>query len=342
MSNPIVIYLSCLGLSMVMTPIVSRLALLLGAVDRPNHRKVHHKHMPTMGGLAIFGAFYVGHLVFRYPHFQFQGIFLGGLLILVAGMLDDLYGLSPKWKLLAQFLAATIVIFHGQVYFREMNLPFLGLVNPGIGGIFLAYLWIVGMTNAINLIDGLDGLASGVSSITFLTMYLMAAPMNDYFTMTYALILAGRTMGFLIYNFHPAKIFMGDTGAMFLGYVVAVMAMMGLRNATFSSFMVPVILLGVPVFDTLFAMIRRKLQGKPMTQADKGHLHHLLLKVNESQTKTVLIIYGISILLSAVAVVYNTISTTVGIVLMLLVYVVVRLITGSVLGKERDDDHVEQ
>ena len=198
------------------------------------------------------------------------------------------------------------------------------------------------MTNAINLIDGLDGLASGVSSITFLTMYILAAPLNDYFIMAYALILAGSTMGFLIYNFHPAKIFMGDTGDMFLGYIIAVMAMMGFRNATFISFVVPIIILGVPVFDTFFAMVRRKLQGKPMTQADRGHLHHVLMRLNESQTKTVLIIYGISIFFSAVAVVYNTISTTVGVSIMLVAYVVVRMCSRKLLKKGMDANHVEQ
>lgn len=334
--NPIVIYLACLVIAMVLTPTVARLAILVGAVDKPNHRKVHSKHMPTMGGLAIFFAFFLGHLIFRYPHFQFQGIFYGGLIILAAGIVDDLFGLQPRWKLLAQFIATTVVIFYGQVYFHSFTIPYVGWVDPGFVGYIITYLWVIGMTNAINLIDGLDGLASGISSITFLTMYFLAAQVNDYFVMTYALILAGSTMGFLIYNFHPAKIFMGDTGAMFLGYIVAVMAMMGFRNATFISFVVPILILGVPVFDTVFAMVRRKIQGRPITQADKGHLHHLLMDLNRSQTKTVLIIYGISILFSAVAVIYDTVSPLMGVGLMGAGYILARFGLKRMIGRETE------
>ncbi|MBF7096139.1 glycosyltransferase family 4 protein [Alkalibacter mobilis] len=334
--NPLLIYITCLAIAIGLTPLVSKVAIAVGAVDKPNKRKVHKVLMPTLGGLAIFGAFYAGHLLFRYPHYQFNAIFIGSLIILVTGIIDDIFDLSPKIKLLAQFTAASVVIFYGQLYFRSFTFPFIGVVDPGYLGCVVAYLWIIGMTNAINLIDGLDGLASGVSSITFLTMYYLAAQMNDYFIMTYALILAGSTMGFLIYNFHPAKIFMGDTGAMFLGYIISVMALMGFRNATFISFVVPVLILGVPVFDTLFAIIRRKLSGKSVIEADKGHLHHVLMAQNASQTKSVLIIYGISILFSLVAIVYNTISAQMGVVLVVCVYLMIRILSRKMFKNKEE------
>lgn len=329
MNQPILIYLTCLGIAVALTPIVSKVALSLGAVDKPNTRKVHTKLMPTLGGLAIFGAFYIGHLIFEYPHFQFGGIFIGSLIIVATGIIDDIYELSPKAKVLAQIAAATVVIFYGQLYFRSIDLPIVGEIRPGYFGYVLTYIWIIGITNAINLIDGLDGLASGVAAITFLTMFVLATQMNDYFVMTYALILAGSSTGFLVYNFHPAKIFMGDTGAMFLGYIISVLALMGFKNATFISFVVPILILGVPVFDTAFAIIRRKLRGQSFAQADKEHLHHLLMSSNASQTKTVLIIYGISALFSAVAIIYSLVSPNLGLIILVLVYITIEIVAGK-------------
>ncbi|HCX64586.1 MAG TPA: undecaprenyl-phosphate alpha-N-acetylglucosaminyl 1-phosphate transferase, partial [Eubacteriaceae bacterium] len=204
-----------------------------------------------------------------------------------------------------------------------IDLPFIGPIDPGYFGYLLAYFWIIGITNAINLIDGLDGLASGVGTITFLTMYVLAIFVNDYFVMTYALILAGSTAGFLVYNFHPAKIFMGDTGALFLGYIISVLSLMGFKNATFISFIVPIIILAVPLFDTFFAIVRRKMRGQSFSQADKEHLHHLLMTNNDSQRKTVLIIYAISLLFSGVAIVYSMVSPEIGVPMVIGMYVLI-------------------
>ncbi|NTW72974.1 MAG: undecaprenyl/decaprenyl-phosphate alpha-N-acetylglucosaminyl 1-phosphate transferase [Eubacteriaceae bacterium] len=324
------IYLTCLGLSILMTPIIAKIAIKIGAVDKPNKRKVHTNLMPTLGGLAIYISFFIGHLLFKYPHFQFNAIFIGSLIIVVTGIFDDVYDLSPKGKLAAQFIAASIVIFYGQLHLETLELPIFGLIELGYFGYLFTYIWIIGITNAINLIDGLDGLASGVASITFLTMYVMAVSVGDNFVMTYTLILAGCTSGFLVYNFHPAKIFMGDTGALFLGYIISVMSLMGFENATFISFVVPILILGVPVFDTLFAIIRRKLKDQSVTQADKEHLHHLLMGTNRSQTKTVLIIYGISILFSLVAIIYSRVSPELGIVILIAVFIIIEVIAGKI------------
>ncbi|MFZ7133058.1 MAG: MraY family glycosyltransferase [Eubacteriales bacterium] len=318
----IMIYIVSCGAALVATPIVSRLSIMIGAVDKPNNRKVHDKNMPNLGGLSIFAAFLLGHAIFYYPHRQFSAIFLGSIIIIITGILDDIYELSPKIKILAQLIAAGIVIFYGHLYLTAVNIPFVDkIVDLSYFGYFLTFLWIIGITNAINLIDGLDGLASGVSTITFITMYVLATLKQDYFVMTYALILAGASTGFLVYNFHPAKIFMGDTGAMFLGYMLSVLSLMGFKNATFISFVVPILILGVPVFDTFFAIIRRKLRGQSFAQADKEHLHHLLMTTNSSQTKTVLTIYGVSILFSIVSIIYSIVSAEIGLIILIILFV---------------------
>ncbi|MFZ7119650.1 MAG: MraY family glycosyltransferase [Eubacteriaceae bacterium] len=322
----IIVYIVCCILTIAITPLISKISIKYGAVDKPNNRKMHDDVMPTLGGLSIFAAFFLGHLLFGYPHFQFKAILLGSIIIVITGVVDDIFDLNPKMKILAQLLAATIVIFYGQLYLKTVDLPIVGTIKLSYLGYFITYLWIIGITNAINLIDGLDGLASGVSTITFITMYILAIIKKDYFVMSYALILAGSSTGFLVYNFHPAKIFMGDTGALFLGYILSVLSLMGFKNATFISFVVPILLLGVPVFDTFFAIIRRKLRGQSFAQADKEHLHHLLMTTNASQTKTVLIIYGISIIFSVVSVVYSLVSEELGLMILIILFFLIEYI----------------
>lgn len=331
----ILIYLFCCSVAMAITPFISKFAIKIGAVDKPNKRKVHDKLMPTLGGLSIFTAFLLGHVFFGYPHFQFKSILIGSIIIVISGVIDDKFDLSPKFKVLFQLAAASVVIFYGGVYLKSITLPILGTIKLNYLGYFLTYLWIIGVTNAINLIDGLDGLASGVATITFMTMYILAAIEGDYFVMTYALILAGSSTGFLVYNFHPAKIFMGDTGALFLGYIISVLSLMGFKNATFISFIVPILILGVPVFDTFFAIIRRKLRGQSFAQADKEHLHHLLMTTNRSQTKTVLMIYGISIIFSGVAIIYSVVSSKLGLTILVFLFVFIQYYAGKIglLGK---------
>ncbi|MPW27187.1 undecaprenyl/decaprenyl-phosphate alpha-N-acetylglucosaminyl 1-phosphate transferase [Alkalibaculum sp. M08DMB] len=326
----LLVYIVCCSIAIAVTPIIAKISIKIGAVDKPNNRKVHEKIMPTLGGLSIFIAFVLGHVFFGYPHFQFKAIMAGSIIIIITGIIDDIYDLDPKLKLIAQMVAASIIIFSGGLYLRSINLPIIGLVELNYFGYFLTYLWIIGVTNAINLIDGLDGLASGVATITFMTMYILAIIEGDYFVMAYTLILAGASTGFLAYNFHPAKIFMGDTGAMFLGYIISVLALMGFKNATFISFVVPILILGVPVFDTAFAIIRRKLRGQSFAQADKEHIHHLLMTSNASQTKTVLIIYAISILFSAVAIIYTLVSPNLGFGILVVLFIIIQYIATKI------------
>ncbi|TGB02381.1 glycosyltransferase family 4 protein [Halobacillus salinus] len=296
--------LFCLIASILITPLVKKLAVKIGATDQPNHRKVHQIVMPRLGGLAIFLSFATG-MLFFFPESELTWpILIGATIIVITGVLDDIMELSPKLKLLGQ-LVATGVVVSGGVVVEFINLPFGGQIEFGILSIPITVLWIVGITNAINLIDGLDGLAAGVSSIALLTISGMAITMGNVFVVFAGFMMLGATVGFLVYNFYPAKIFMGDTGALFLGFMISVLSLLGFKNVTLFSFIIPVIILGVPISDTLFAIVRRVLQKKPLSAPDKSHLHHCLINLGYSHPETVLIIYAVASLFSLAAVIFT-------------------------------------
>ncbi|WP_404356214.1 undecaprenyl/decaprenyl-phosphate alpha-N-acetylglucosaminyl 1-phosphate transferase [Cytobacillus firmus] len=294
--------LICFAASIIITPLVKKLAIKIGAVDKPNQRKVHQKVMPRLGGLAIYLSFIIGLLVLRPGGEYFLPILIGSIIIIITGVLDDMIELSAKFKLLGQ-LAAALVVVLGGVNVDYINIPFIGELNFGPLSIPLTILWIVGITNAINLIDGLDGLAAGVSSIALITISGMAILKGDMFVVSMGLIVLGSTLGFLIYNFHPAKIFMGDTGALYLGYMIAVLSLLGFKNVTMISLIIPVIILGVPISDTFFAIIRRIVNKQPLSAPDKSHLHHCLLKLGFSHRQTVLLIYAMAAMFGLAAVI---------------------------------------
>ena len=285
--------LLCFIASLAITPLVKKLAMKIGATDKPNQRKVHSKIMPRLGGLAIFISFLIGLAFLRPQDEQLGAIVIGAFIIIIIGVMDDMMELSAKVKFLGQIAAALIVVLNG-VQVDYINLPFGGGLELGILSIPLTILWIVGVTNAINLIDGLDGLAAGVSTIALVTISAMAFVKGDVFVFSIAIILIGSTLGFLKYNFHPAKIFMGDTGALFLGFMIAVLSLLGFKNVTMLSLIVPVIILGVPISDTFFAIIRRIVNKKPLSAPDKSHLHHCMLRLGYSHRQTVLIIYAMA------------------------------------------------
>ncbi|PLS17856.1 undecaprenyl-phosphate alpha-N-acetylglucosaminyl 1-phosphate transferase [Bacillus sp. M6-12] len=297
--------LICFIASIIITPIVKKFALKIGATDTPNQRKVHQKIMPRLGGLAIYISFIIGILILNPYNESIIPILIGSVIIIVTGVLDDLFELSAKIKLLGQVAAALVVVVAGGVQVDYINLPFNGEIHFGIFSIPLTIIWIVGVTNAINLIDGLDGLAAGVSSIALITISAMAFLKGEVFVLSVALIVLGSTLGFLVYNFHPAKIFMGDTGALFLGYIIAVLSLLGFKSTTMISLIVPVIILGVPISDTFFAIIRRIVHKKPLGAPDKSHLHHCLLRAGFSHRQTVLLIYAIAALFGVAAVIFS-------------------------------------
>ncbi|KAA0566129.1 glycosyltransferase family 4 protein [Rossellomorea aquimaris] len=294
----------CFLLTLGITPFVKKFAYKVGATDQPNVRKVHQKIMPRLGGLAIYIGFIAGFLILR-PDDPYAGaIILGSAVILLTGMADDIFDLSPRLKLLGQLTAAFTVVLGG-VQIEFINLPFGGVLEFGMFSIPITILWIVGITNAINLIDGLDGLAAGVSTIGLATIGFMAMLKGDVFVMSLALILIVSTLGFLYFNFHPAKIFMGDTGALFLGYMIAVLSMLGFKNVTMISLIVPLIILGVPISDTFFAIIRRIVNKSPLSAPDKSHLHHCLLRIGFTHKQTVIIIYAIAAMFSLAAIIFS-------------------------------------
>ncbi|MBU8881162.1 undecaprenyl/decaprenyl-phosphate alpha-N-acetylglucosaminyl 1-phosphate transferase [Bacillus sp. FJAT-29790] len=295
----------CFISSILITPLVKKLAFKIGATDKPNQRKVHQKVMPRLGGVAIYLSFVIGLLILRPDEPFALAIVVGSLIIVITGVLDDMMELSAKIKLAGQLAAALVVVLWGGVHVEFINLPFGGVLNFGFLSVPLTILWIVGITNAINLIDGLDGLAAGVSSIALISISGMAIIMGDGYVVAVASIVLASTLGFLFYNFHPAKIFMGDTGALFLGYMISVLSLLGFKNITLISLIVPVIILGVPISDTFFAIIRRFVNKQPLSAPDKSHLHHCLLRLGYSHRQTVLMIYAMAAFFGLAAVVFS-------------------------------------
>lgn len=295
----------CFFSSILLTPLVKKLAFIVGATDKPNYRKVHQKIMPRLGGLAIYISFIIGLLVLHPGAPYAAQIVIGSIIIIITGILDDIYELSAKVKFIAQISAASVVVIWGGVHVQFINLPFGGHVEFGYLSIPLTIIWIVGITNAINLIDGLDGLAAGVSSIALITISGMAIIMGDGYVTAVASIVLASTLGFLFYNFHPAKIFMGDTGALFLGYMISVLSLLGFKNVTIISFIVPIIILGVPISDTFFAILRRIVNKKPLSAPDKSHLHHCLLRSGFTHRQTVLIIYAMAAFFGLAAIIFS-------------------------------------
>ncbi|RFU66851.1 glycosyltransferase family 4 protein [Bacillus sp. V59.32b] len=298
-------FITAFILSMVLTPMVIRLAHKMGATDKPNERKVHDKVMPRMGGLAIFASFFIAYVLFGGGFPNQLPILLGAFVIIIIGIFDDIYELRARTKFVGQIAAALIIVYWGGLEVEFINLPFGGQLDFGFLSIPVTILWIVAITNAINLIDGLDGLAGGVSSIALVTISVMALLQGDMFVATIALIVTGSTLGFLKYNFHPAKIFMGDTGALFLGYIIAVLSLLGFKNVTMISLIVPIIILGVPLSDTFYAIIRRLVNKQPLAAPDKSHLHHCLLRVGYSHSQTVILIYALAASFGLAAIIFS-------------------------------------
>jgi UDP-GlcNAc:undecaprenyl-phosphate/decaprenyl-phosphate GlcNAc-1-phosphate transferase len=320
---------------LIVTPLVMKLAIKIGAIDKPNKRKVHERVMPRLGGLAIFIGVIIGYFVAGLYKERIISISLGALLIIMIGILDDKFELSAKVKLIGQILAACIVVSSG-LTIDFISIPFLARFDLGFFAIPITIFWIVAITNAINLIDGLDGLAAGISAISIATIAIMAGFYGKFLILTLALIILASTIGFLFYNFHPAKIFMGDTGALFLGYSISILSLLGLyKSVTLFSLVVPIIILGVPIFDTTYAIIRRIVNKQPISAPDKSHLHHRILALGFSHKTTVLIIYGMGVLFSICAIIFST-STLWGSIFIIFVLVLFVQIVAEVVGLVND------
>ena len=293
------------------TPIVKTFAQKVGAMDDPGEaRRIHTHPIPRMGGMAIFLGFLVAVILFADITVPVQGILIGTVIIVATGVVDDIISLKYWIKLIAQLAAAGIAVAHGVVI--------EGLMNPNVFSpeetVFIGYLsipvtiiWIVGITNAVNLIDGLDGLACGVSTISSMTMLVAALLVSEPGVAVILACLMGACIGFIPYNMNPAKIFMGDTGALLLGYLLATVSILGLfKFYAVMTFIVPMLALALPLFDTLLAIVRRLLKGQNPMTPDRGHLHHRLIDHGLSQKQAVAVLYSLSAMLGLTAVVICT------------------------------------
>ena len=299
----------------IVTPLVRAFAIKRGLVDYPGGRKVHTKAIPRLGGVAIFAGVMAavavqaaGERFFGWggtivgggtSQARVVGVLIGLTIVFVVGLVDDLRNLSPGVKFTGQLVAACVVVASG-LRIEYVGDPFAGgLVDLGLLAIPVTLLYIVGFTNVINLIDGLDGLAAGVSAIAAASLLVLAAQGNRLDAAALAAAVIGACLAFLRYNFNPASIFMGDSGALFLGFTLATISLMGVMKSTAAiALAVPLLIIGVPIFDTASAIIRRVLHKRPIQEADKGHIHHRLLGRGFDQRQTVLIIYVWSIALA--------------------------------------------
>ncbi len=287
-------------------PFTNKIANHIGAIDVPkDERRVHSKPIPKLGGLGIFIGFLFGYMLFGVQSVKMNSILISSFIIILYGIIDDIKTLDAKYELLGQIIAASIVVFYGQILLTEITI-FNNTINFGIFSYPITMFFILGCTNVIRLIDGIDGLSSGISSIFYLTIGIIAFFQGrvDTLEITLSFIMLGSTAGFLVHNFYPAKLFAGESGSAFMGFTIAIISLLGYKGTLLTSLLVPLLILAVPILDTLFAIVRRKLKGQPIFQADKEHLHHQFLKMNFSQRRTVLIIYAIDILFSITSILY--------------------------------------
>jgi len=342
-SNLVFNVLVAVGTAMVIsfaaTPVVKAFAVKVNAIDVPtDSRRVHDHPIPRMGGLAIFLGFLLSVVLFANISRQVQGILLGSIVIIIIGVIDDIIRLKAWIKLLGQIAAAGIAVAHGivvEIISHPMALGGGGeyLTFGGFISIVITFFWIVGMTNAVNLIDGLDGLAVGISAISSITMLVVAMMVSEGNVAVILAALAGGCFGFMPFNLNPAKIFMGDTGALLLGYVLSTVSVIGFfKFYAVISFAVPILAMALPLLDTLFAIVRRTLKGQNPMAPDRGHFHHRLLDMGLSQKQAVAILYAISAVLGLTAVVITTESRLR--IILLIVAVVIAVVTGIFITAE--------
>ena len=335
-------------LSYFFTPPVKNFAHKVGAIDVPKDaRRMHKKPIPRLGGLAIYGGFLCSILIFGQLDETMLCVLLGAAIIVALGIFDDVLALGAKLKFVVQIVAAAIPVCIGDLQiglFTNLNpLSDTPFVHLGILAVPVTIIWIVGITNAVNLIDGLDGLAVGVSSIAAITMLAVALLTGNMPIAITMAALAGACIGFMPYNLNPAKIFMGDTGSTFLGCMLATVSIMGLfKFYAVISFAVPFLILGLPIFDTANAIIRRVAAGRSPMSPDRGHVHHKLIDMGFNQKQAVAILYAISATLGLTAVVLTSSGEVKAIVLLLAVLAAILVGAGIVYGAEHWSKHAPE
>lgn len=349
----IMVLVSTALISLVATPLMRFVALRVGAVDQPNARRINTKPMPSSGGVAVVLAFVISAVLIMpqlfpgtpaiIPYFNYiLPVVMGGVIVAVTGFADDIYELRALPKLLGIVLAAFVVYHFTDFHFDSFKVPFGGPLltfQPWLT-FLLTMVWIIGLTNAINFLDGLDGLVSGVSIINLMTLGIVSQFFlfdRDFYLTVTIFVLIAAIVGFFPYNYHPAIIYLGDTGSLFIGFMIAVLSLQGLKNATAVAVVSPVLILGVPIVDTALAIIRRQLSGQKFYEPDRMHLHHRLLALGFTHRGAVLVVYGIAILFSLTSLLLNLSSPLGGVLLGLGVLLGIDLLVENlgILGTHR-------
>ena len=308
-------------------PLMKKIAIHIGAIDIPRseeeNRHIHKKTMPKLGAVGIFLGFLFGYMLFGEQSVRMNSILIGSFIMILTGIVDDIKPIKAYQKLIGQFIASSIIVFYGGILLNDIT-AFGFSIDFGMLAYPITLLFMVACSNIINLIDGLDGLSGGVCSIFFLTIGIIGLYQgrSGSLVMILTFIMLGSTLGFLVHNFYPAKIFAGDC-ATFMGFIISVITLLEFKGPALTSFFVPIMILGIPILDTLFAIIRRVLKGKPIFSADKQHLHHQLLGMNFSQRTTVLIIYGMNILFAAASIFYTLKDQLVGEIIYIIIFIIV-------------------
>ncbi len=294
--------------SVLIMPVMKRLAHHIGAIDIPRtsegNRHIHKKPIPKLGGVGIFFAFLFGYMLFGQHSMKMNAVLIGSFIIILTGMIDDINDLKASRQLAAQLVAAGVIVFYGKIVLTDITA--FGLhIQFGIFSELITMFFIISCINIINFTDGLDGLSGGVTSIFYITTAIICFYQGRLGTleMTLTLLMLGATLGFLVHNFYPAKIFAGQC-SMFMGFMISIICLLGFKGTALTSLFVPIAILGLPILDTLFAIIRRLLKHQPIFSADRCHIHHQLLGMRFSHRTTVLMIYGINILFALTSIFY--------------------------------------
>lgn len=325
--NALKIILTTFIFSTLVMFLMRKVAVHVGALDVPRkeegHRHIHKKVTPKLGAVGIYLSFLFGYMLFGQESIQMNSILIGSIVMILTGIVDDLNPIKAYQKLLGQIAAASVITFYGQILLNNIT-AFGFSIDFGIWAYPITILFIVACSNIINLIDGLDGLSGGVCSIFFITIGIIGLYQgrSGSLVMILTFIMLGSTLGFLVHNFYPAKIFAGDC-TIFMGFIIAVITLLEFKGPALTSFFVPVMILGIPILDTLFAIIRRLLKGQAPYKADKEHLHHQLLGMNFSQRTTVLIIYGMNFLFAIASILYTIKDPQLGQIIYIIIFIIV-------------------
>ena len=325
--NAGMIVLTTFIFSAIIMVFMKKIAIHINAVDVPRedeeHRHIHKKTTPKLGAVGIFLAFLFGYMLFGEQSVRMNSILIGSFIIILTGIIDDIKPIRASHKMIGHLIAAIVIVFYGGILLNNIS-AFGYQIDFGILSYPLTILFIVACTNIINLIDGMDGLSGGICSIFYFTIAVLCIYQGRFgsLVLILCLIMLGSTLGFLFHNFYPATIFAGDC-ATFMGFIISVITLLEFKGPALIGFFVPLTIIGIPILDTLFAIIRRLLKGQPPFQADRQHLHHQLLGMNFSHRTTVLIIYGINLLFASASMFYTIIDQKIGQIIYIIIFILV-------------------